>query len=62
MFTLRVDGKIVAIMSSNVDEILFGSLPGHDKAIHEILDTFAVREIIEGSFRFCGKEVRQHDD
>ena len=60
MFTLRdVDGRIVAVMSSNVDDLLFGSLPGHEEAIDKILNTFYVRERNETPFRFCGKEVVQ---
>ena len=62
MFTLRVDDKIVGVMSSNVDDLLYGSLPGHEKAMEDILDRFAVRDRSETSFRFCGKEVLQHED
>ena len=29
MFTLRKDGQIVAVMSSNVDDLLYGGLAGH---------------------------------
>jgi len=32
-------------MTSNVDDLLYGSLPGHEKAMKEILDTVSVREI-----------------
>ena len=61
MFSLRKDEKIVGI--SNVDDLLYGNLPGHEKkAIQEILDTFPVREINNAPFRFCGKEVKQFED
>ena len=62
MFTLRVEEKIVGVMSSNVDDLLYGNLPGYEGPMQRILDTFAVRESKEAPFRFCGKEVVQHDD
>ena len=49
-------------MSSNVDDLLYGSLPGHENAMKKILDTFSVRERNFAPFRFCGKEVVQHED
>ena len=62
MFALRVDGKIVGVMSSNVDDLLYGCLPGHEHAMNDILDQFAVRDRSHTSFRFCGKEVNQAED
>ena len=62
MFALRVNDKIVGVMSSNVDDLLYGSHPEHEKAMEDILDRFAVRDRSETSFRFCGKEVLQHAD
>ncbi len=56
MLALRVNDKIVGVMSSNVDDLLYGSLPGHDMAMEDILDRFAVRDRSETPFRFCGKE------
>ncbi len=49
-------------MSSNVDDLLYGSLPEYEGAINEISDAFSVRERNEAPFRFCGKEVVQHED
>ena len=62
MFSLLIDGKIAGVMSSNVDDLLYGSLPGYEGAMDAILDTFSVRERNEAPFRFCGKEVVQHED
>ena len=59
MLTLR---KEAGIMSPNVDDLLYGSLPEAENMMKDILETFAVREHNEGDFRFCGKEVKQHDD
>ncbi len=49
-------------MSSNVDDLLYGSLPGHEQAMNDILDTFSVRERNNAPFRFCGTEVVQDSD
>ncbi len=62
MFALRHEGKIVGTMSSNVDDLLYGSLPEHENAMNKILDTFSVRERNIAPFRFCGKEVQQSED
>ena len=63
MFTLRnKDDKIVSVMSSNVDDLLYASEPGHEDAINAVLEKFSVREVNETPFRFCGKEVTQMDD
>ena len=56
MFSLRIKGKIVGVMSSNVDDLLHASFPEHEEAMGKILDTFAVRERNVAPFRFCGKE------
>ena len=61
MFTLRKDGKIVSVLSSNVDDLLYGSLPGHDEAVQMILETFDVKVQSEGEF-VCGKAFKQHSD
>ena len=62
MFSLRHEGKIVGTMSSNVDDLLYGSLPEHENVMNKILDTFSVRERNIAPFRFCGKEVQQSED
>ena len=63
MFALRDSHeKIVGVMSSNVDDLLFGSLPDSEGPMDKILDKFSVRDRSEKSFRFCGKEIVQHDD
>ena len=36
MFTLRKESKIVSVLSSNVDDLLYGSLPGHEEAVQKI--------------------------
>lgn len=62
MFALRDKEKTVGVMSSNVDDLLYGSLPGFEQPMEDILDTFAVRELNVAPFRLCGKQVVQHED
>jgi hypothetical protein len=62
MFVLRHMGRIVGTMSSNVDDLLYGSLPEYEQVMNNILDEFSVKEKNATRFRFCGKEVVQHDD
>ena len=57
MFALRKDRQFVGVMISNVDDLLYGNLSGHEKAMQEILDTFSVREIDSAPYKFRGKEV-----
>ena len=62
MFALRKDEKVIGVTTSNVDDLLYGNLPGHEQAIQEILDTFAVRKVNDAPFRVCGKESKQFED
>ena len=39
--------------------MLWAATAEAEAAIQKILDTFAVRKVEEGTFRFCGKEVKQ---
>ena len=54
--------KVIALICTHVDDMLWADTPGAESAIKRILDTFAVREVEQGTFRFCGKEVTQADD
>ena len=52
IFALRNKGKIVGVMSSNVDDLLHDSLPDHESAMKKIFDTLSVRERNLAPFRF----------
>ena len=53
LFTLRDDeSRIIAVMSSNVDDLLYGHLPEGAKAMNSVLQQFLVREEEHGTFRF----------
>ena len=63
LFTLRDDeSKIIAVMSSNVDDLLYGYLPEGAEVMISVLQQFLVGKEEHGTFRFCGKEIRQDED
>ena len=49
-------------MSSNVDDLLCGSLSGGAEVTNSVLQQFLVGKEERGIFRFCGKEFRQDED
>ena len=55
-------GEIVAMLSSNVDDVLYGFLPEAQEAITAIFDAFKFGTEGIDEFRFCGKEVKQDAD
>ena len=60
LFTLRnEESKIIAEMSSNVDDLLYCYLP--EGAANSVLQQFLVGKEEHGTFRFCGKEFRQDE-
>ena len=62
LFTLRDDeSRILAVMSSNVDDLLYGYLP-QAEAMNSVFRRFLVGKEKHGAFRFCGKEFRQDED
>ena len=58
IFTLVKDGKIRVVMSSNVDDLLYGSLPEAEHEMKEILAEFQVKQVLYTEFWFCGKISR----
>ena len=63
LFTLRDDeSRIIAVMSSNVDDLLYGFLPEGAEAMNSVLQQFLVGKEEHGTSRFCGKEFRQDED
>ena len=58
LFTLRnEESKIIAVMSSNLDDLLYGYLPERASAMNSVLQQFLVEKEQYGSFRFCGKRI-----
>ena len=58
LFTLRDDeSRILAVMSSNVDDLLYGYLPEGADAMNSVLRKFLVGKEKHGAFRFCRKRI-----
>ena len=63
LFTLRnEESQIIAMMSSNVDDLLYGNLPERAEVMNSVLQQFLVGKEEHGTFRFCRKEFRQDED
>ena len=63
LFAFRDSNEnIVGMMTSNVDDLLFGATGKAEEAMMKVLEGFNVREVQERKFRFCGKEVVQEED
>ena len=56
------ESRIIAVMSSNVDDLLCGHLPEGAEVMNSVLQQFLVGKKEHGTFRFCGKEFRQDED
>ena len=52
----------MAVMSSNVDDLLYGYLPEGAEAMNSVLQQFLVGKEEHDTFRICGKEFRQDED
>ena len=63
LFTLRDDESIIiAVMSSNVDDLLYGYHLEGAEAMNSVLQQFMIGKEEHGTFRFCGQEFRQNED
>ena len=63
LFTLRDDESIIiAVMSSNVDDLLCGYLLEGAEVTNSVLQQFLVGKEEHGIFRFCEKEFPQDED
>ena len=57
LFTLRdYESNIIAVMSSNVDNLLYGYLPEGIEAMNSVLQQFLVGKEEHGTFRFYGND------
>ena len=63
LFSLRDnENKMIGIMTSNVDDLLYGCHEEAEPIVEKMMEEFTVGETAEKDFRFCGKEVAQRDD
>ena len=54
------EGSVQAMLGTHVDDILFATKEGH-QGMDKILTQFETKEVAEGKFRFCGKEIEQDE-
>ena len=52
----------MAVMSSNVDDLMHGCLPKGAEVINSVLQQFLIGEEEHNIFRFCRKEFRHDED
>jgi len=64
LFALRdkTTNKMMGMMTTNVDDLLYGTVAEAEPVMRKILDAFSVREEQEMKFRFCGKEISQDSE
>ena len=61
-YSIEENGKILAILGTHVDDILWATVPEKQHVIDAILEKFKCGTQEKRNFRYCGKEVRQSDD
>jgi hypothetical protein len=62
LYHMQVDGKIVFMLATHVDDMLWASAPGYEHIAERLLNRFSIKKVEEGKFRFCGREITQMDD
>eukprot|EP00973_Karenia_brevis_P071364 9913190-Karenia_brevis.AAC.1 len=50
------------MITTNVDDLLYGCLGEAEPTFQKVLDSFSVSEVGEENSCFCDKEVQQDDD
>ena len=55
------EGSVQAMLGTHVDDILFATKEGQQGMVDKILAHFETKEVAEGKFRFCGKEIEQDE-
>ena len=60
LYTLEVDGVIKIMLATHVDDLMWTAEPGYEHIVQKVLETFDIRKIEQGEFRFCGREVKQN--
>ena len=56
------NGKVIMVLGSHVDDILWANLPEANHVMENIMAQFEVGTAESMNFRYCGKEVAQDDD
>ncbi|CAE7258466.1 unnamed protein product [Symbiodinium natans] len=56
------EGRIIALLCTHVDDLLWAAEPEAEPVIEELLKEFSCGKVERKTFRYCGKEVSQADD
>lgn len=63
LYTLTDDnGKVILMLGTHVDDLIWACEPEAQHIIDELLETFQCGKVEEGKFRYCGKDIEQDDD
>ena len=55
-------GRIIAMLATHVDDMLWACEPEGQEAINKLLAKFTLKSIESDSFRFCGRDITQDAD
>ena len=47
------------MLGTHVDDVLYACKPGFEYLLDPIFESYDVKKIEEGEFRFCGREIKQ---
>ena len=61
-YVYEIDGDIKVFMGAHVDDLLWAAKQGYEYIMDKLLAQFEVKEIHEGSYKFCGREFNQTED
>jgi len=62
LYVIEVGGEIQAMLITHVDDLCWATKPEFEGNVNKILETFVVKKVEQGKFRFCGKEIEQLND
>jgi hypothetical protein len=61
-YSYQKDGKVICLMGTHVDDILYATLPEGQSIIDAAKAAFVWGKEEERNFRFCGKDIATQDD
>ena len=64
LFYTCENGEPKIMLASHVDDLIYACMPGYEHIMKELQKAFQVEDskISSGTIRFCGREIKQHED
>ena len=62
LYIFQEDGEPKSMLATHVDDMLWATKLGYEDRVHRLLDSYTIKTVESGTFRFCGREVIQHFD